>query len=58
MSWLLVKEAVEEVRAILAGTFQSSAWISVGLWLILFLPIAITGWSAKIERSKIGYHVV
>jgi len=54
----LVQEAVEEGRTILAGTFQSSAWKTVCLWLILFLPIAIAGWSARIERSKIGYHVV
>jgi hypothetical protein len=47
---------VEPIRAIMAGTLQPSAWISVVLLLILFLLTAIAGWSAMSPPFDNGKH--
>ena len=50
LSLFFLLEAVEDIRAIMAGTLGPSGWISgVVPWLIFFLLTVIAGWSSRSE---------
>jgi hypothetical protein len=51
LTLVFLLEGVEYVRAILTGSIQAIGWLFAGMWLILFVFMALAGRSAMSETS-------
>jgi hypothetical protein len=51
LTLLFLLEGIEYLRGIFTGSLGLIGWISVGMWLLLFVFMALAGRSAMAEES-------
>jgi hypothetical protein len=51
LTLVFLLESVEYIRAILAGSLQAIGWVFAGMWILLFVFMALAGRSAMAEES-------